>query len=110
MTPTLPLFPAASGVFVFNLLLQVFDGVLTYQVVTLGVPEANPIVRASILEWGLVWGLLYWKVLACVLLFVIFALSYRRQALALNALTLTAAVYGTVSFIGLCAMLLQFWA
>ncbi|HEX9443420.1 MAG TPA: DUF5658 family protein [Candidatus Binatia bacterium] len=100
--------PAVWPHFIFNLLLQVFDGVLTYQVVVLGVPEANPLVRASIVEWGLVWGLVYWKALACALLFLIFSMSYRRQRLALNALTLTAAVYGTVSFIGLCAMLLQF--
>jgi hypothetical protein len=110
MTATLSLFPGAWGVFVFNLLLQVFDGVLTYQVVARGVPEANPIVSESIAQWGLVWGLLYWKALACALLFLIFMLRYRRQALALTALTLTGAVYGTVSLVGLCALLLQFWS
>ena len=94
--------------FIFNLLLQVFDGVLTYQVAVRGVPEANPIVSASIAQWGLVGGLLYWKTLACALLFLIFMLRYRRRALAVQALTLTGAVYGTVSFVGLCALLLQF--
>ena len=33
-----------------------------------GVPEANPLVNAAISEWGVVWGLLYWKTLACGLL------------------------------------------
>ena len=31
-----------------NLLLQAFDGVLTYRVLSLGIPEANPLVSASI--------------------------------------------------------------
>jgi len=43
-----------------------FDGILTYQVVSIGIPEANPLVRQAIIEWGAAWGLLYWKLLACV--------------------------------------------
>jgi len=46
---------------IYNLLLQFFDGLLTYQVLSLGVPEANPLVNAAIGEWGVIWGLLYWK-------------------------------------------------
>ena len=45
--------------FIYNLFLQFFDGLLTYQVLSLGVPEANPLVNAAISEWGVVWGLLY---------------------------------------------------
>ena len=37
---------------IYNLLLQFFDGLLTYQVLSLGVPEANPLVNAAIGEWG----------------------------------------------------------
>jgi hypothetical protein len=100
--------PAVWPHFIFNLLLQLFDGVLTYQVVSIGVPEANPLVRQAMIEWGAAWGLVYWKLLACVLLALIFALTYRRQALTIKAFTVTGAVYGTVSFVGLCALLVEF--
>jgi hypothetical protein len=36
--------------FLYNLFPQFFDGLLTYQV-SLGVPEANPLVNAAISEW-----------------------------------------------------------
>jgi hypothetical protein len=91
-----------------NLLLQLFDGVLTYQVLSDGVPEANPLVQNAILQWGVVWGLLYWKSLACVLLFVIFALRHELQNLTLKAFTVTEAVYGSAAFLGLCGLLLHF--
>ena len=94
--------------FIFNLLLQLFDGVLTYQVVSIGVPEANPLVRQAMIEWGAAWGLLYWKLLACVLLALIFALTYRRQGLTIKAFTVTGAVYGSVCFSGVCALLVEF--
>jgi hypothetical protein len=94
--------------FIFNLLLQVFDGVVTYQVISQGVPEANPLVRNLIMQWGLVWGLLYWKTLACLLLVVIFALRHRRQLLTIKAFTVTESVYSLVSFLGLYALFLEF--
>ena len=93
--------------FLLNLLLQVFDGVLTYHVLSDGVPEANPLVGSAISEWGAVWGLLYWKTLACVLLIVMFALRDRRRALIIKGFTLTAAVYAYVSVAGLCVLFLQ---
>jgi Domain of unknown function (DUF5658) len=70
--------------FIYHLFLQFFDGLLTYQVLSLGVPEANPLVNAAISEWGVVWGLLYWKTLACVLLLLIFALRHRRKVLTIR--------------------------
>jgi hypothetical protein len=100
--------PAVWSHFIFNLLLQLFDGVLTYQVVSIGVPEANPLVRQAIAEWGAAWGLIYWKLLACVLLTLIFVLTYRRRGLTIKAFTVTGAVYGFVSFVGLCALLVEF--
>jgi hypothetical protein len=100
--------PAVWSHFIFNLLLQLFDGVLTYQVVSIGVPEANPLVRQSIIEWGAPLGLLYWKLLACALLVVIFALTYGRQGLTIKAFTVTGAVYGSVCFVGLCALWVEF--
>ena len=83
-----------SSQFKFNLLLQIFDGLFTYHVLSLGVPEANPFVRNAIFSWGDVWGLVYWKLLACALLGLIFALRHYRQGLTLKALTLTSTIYG----------------
>jgi hypothetical protein len=94
--------------FILNLLLQALDGLLTYHVLSLGVPEANPLVSSAIMQWGAVWGLLYWKTFACVLLLLIFALRHRRQALIIKALTITEAVYASVSIAGLCVLFLEF--
>jgi Domain of unknown function (DUF5658) len=53
-----------------NLILQVFDGLFSYQVFSLGAAEANPLVSAAISSWGVIYGLLYKKVLPCALLLV----------------------------------------
>jgi Domain of unknown function (DUF5658) len=103
-----PLIPPVWFHLLLNLLLQVFDGLLTYHVVSAGVPEANPLVRSAMSEWGVVWGLVYWKILACALLLFIFALRHRRRALTIKAFTVTAAVYGYVSVASLSVLLLQF--
>ena len=94
--------------FILNLFLQALDGLLTYHVLSLGIPEANPLVNSAIMQWGAVWGLLYWKTFACVLLALIFALRHRRQALIIKALTITEAVYAYVSIAGLCLLFLEF--
>ena len=108
MLMTAPLMLPVWFPFILNLLLQVFDGLLTYHVVSAGVPEANPLVRSTMSEWGVVWGLVYWKALACLLLLCIFALRHRRRALTIKAFTLTAAVYGYVSVASLYILLLRF--
>jgi uncharacterized membrane protein len=100
--------PSIWYAFILNVLLQVFDGVLTYGVLHLGVSEANPLVNSAIAQWGTAWGLIYWKTLACVLLLLIFALRHKRQALTIRALTLTATVYGCFSIAGFFELLLQF--
>jgi len=87
------MFPSIWSQFKVNLLLQIFDGLYTYHVLSLGVPEANPLVRDAISIWGEIWGLVYWKVLACALIGLIFALRHFRQGLTLKALTLTSTVY-----------------
>ena len=79
--------------FKLNLLLQIFDGLFTYHVLTLGVPEANPWVDDAISNWGEVWGLLYWKVFTCALIGLIFALRHLRADLTLGALTFTSVIY-----------------
>jgi hypothetical protein len=58
----------------FNLFLQLTDGLVSYQSFVLGAVEANPVVAAAIVNWGMVWGLMYNKALACLLLLLIFAL------------------------------------
>ena len=101
------LIPVVWSHFIFNLLLQLFDGILTYQVLSLGIPEWNPLVATAIEQWGDVWGLLYWKSFACVLLLLIFALRHRRRALTIKAFTLTSTVYGLVATAGLYELLSQ---
>jgi hypothetical protein len=94
--------------FILNLLLQALDGILTYHVLSLGIPEANPLVSSAITHWGALWGLLYWKTLACALLVLVFALRHRRQALTLKALMVTEAVYAYVAVSGLWVLFLEF--
>jgi hypothetical protein len=86
----------------FNLFLQLTDGLVSHQAFALGATEANPVVAAAIVNWGVVWGLVYNKVLACVLLFLIFALSRSQLSLATRALTVTASVY-------VCAIIVCVW-
>jgi uncharacterized protein DUF5658 len=102
--------PSIWAQFKFNIWLQIFDGLFTYHVLTQGIPEANPLVSSAIAHWGAVWGIVFWKVLACALLAMIFALRHLRQALAMQALTLTSTVYGCLFFISLYHFLLEFCA
>jgi hypothetical protein len=85
----------------FNLFLQVTDGLVSYQAFALGAAEANPVVAAAIVNWGMGWGLIYNKTLACLLL-LIFALRRNRRLLAMRGLTVTASVY-------VCAIIVCLW-
>ena len=49
---------------IFNLFLHFTDSLISYQAFALGAAEANPVVAAAIVNWGMVWGLIYNKVLA----------------------------------------------
>jgi hypothetical protein len=84
---------------IFNLLLQAFDGTASYFFLSLGAEEANPLVESAIESWGLGLGLLFWKLFACILLFVLFSIRVYREALTIGALGLTAAVYSYVPFV-----------
>jgi len=86
----------------FNLFLQLTDGVVSYQAFALGAIEANPVVAAAILNWGMVWGLIYNKAFACLLLLLIFALRRDRRLLAMRGLSVTASVY-------VCAIIVCLW-
>ena len=77
----------------FNLFLQFTDGLVSYQAFALGAAEANPVVAAAIVNWGMVWGLVYNKGLACLLLLLIFALRRNQRLLATRVLSVTASVY-----------------
>ena len=68
----------------FNLFLQLTDGLVSYQAFALGAAEANPVVAAAIINWGMIWGLVYNKALACLLLLLIFALRRSRRLLAMR--------------------------
>jgi len=78
---------------ILNLTLQVFDGLFSYQVFSLGAAEANPFVSAAISSWGVIYGLLYKKIFACALLLLIFVLGRRHAGLVRRALIVTASVY-----------------
>jgi protein-S-isoprenylcysteine O-methyltransferase Ste14 len=86
----------------FNLFLQFIDGFVSHQAFALGATEANPVVDAAIVNWGMGWGLIYNKALACVLLLLIFALRHNRRLLAIRGLTVTASVY-------VCAIIVCLW-
>jgi hypothetical protein len=79
---------------ILNLTLQVFDGLFSYQAFSLlGAHEANPFVGAAISSWGVIYGLLYKKILACALLLLIFTLRQRHASLVTRAMIVTASVY-----------------
>ena|SRR5262245_37989844 len=83
----------------FNLFLPLTDGVISYRAFALGATEANPVVAAGIVRWGIVWGLAYNKILACVLLLLIFALRHSSRSLTHRALTVTASVYACTTIV-----------
>lgn len=80
-----------------NLALQLLDATATYHGLQIGVREANPIVRASIVHWGAGWALLYWKGFACALL--VFLRFAPARPLVVKGLTVTAVCYVWLSFI-----------
>src|SRR5215470_9506256 len=82
---------------ILNLTLQVFDGLFSYQLFSLGAAEANPLVAAAISNWGVTYGLLYKKALACALLLLVFAFRHRLPSLTRRGLIVTASVYASVT-------------
>ena len=83
----------------FNIFLQLMDGLVSYQSFVLGAVEANPVVAAAIVNWGMVWGLAYNKILACLLLLLIFALRHSSRSLTRRALAVTASVYACTTIV-----------
>jgi hypothetical protein len=77
--------------FAVNILLQIFDGLVTYQGLQLGCIEANPLLEASFVASGVLPTLLLFKAEACGLLLLL-----RRSAprpVAFRALRMLAVAY-----------------
>ena len=83
--------------FLLNIALQIFDGAFTYHGLQIGIREANPLVQSSIAQWGVGWGLLYWKTFAGALL--VFLRFIQPCLLTVAGLLLTAVCYVWFSFI-----------
>ena len=88
-----------------NLILQAFDGLFSLQAFSVGAVEANPVVAAAISTWGVTYGLAYKKVLASILLLLIFTLRRQHSSLVRNALLVTASAYFCIIFICLWQLL-----
>lgn len=88
-----------------NLFLQAFDGTVSYFILSQGVLELNPFVRAAIEAWGLLWALVYWKVFVCGLLLILYSLGRFRPTLPLRSLTFTAIVYASLAVYLVCHLL-----
>jgi len=77
----------------FNLFLQVFDGTATYFILSKGESELIPLVNSAIDTWGLFWALLYWKILLCGSLLLLYSFRRFQPSLPQKGLTITAIFY-----------------
>ena len=87
-----------------NLSLQVLDGLMTYYGLQVGFQEGNPLVQTAMEFWGVEWGLLLWKVLACSLLGLLYSL--RESVNIIPGLALTAGAYIVLSLFPWMGLLL----
>jgi hypothetical protein len=90
---------------ILNLLLQLLDWGVTYGRLPPAMAAASSPADAAMENWGAVSGLFYYKILACALLFLIYALRHNREVMAANALTITACVYSCYA----AAIAINFW-
>jgi uncharacterized membrane protein len=79
------------ALFFINIALQAFDGVATYTGIQVGFGEGNPLLARAMETYGLASTLIVAKVLACLLLCVLWV--NRQSRLALPGFALTATVY-----------------
>lgn len=80
-----------AGLVLFNLALQVFDGLATYAGLRAGIAEGNPILAATMRHIGVTEALVLFKVEACAAVALIWIA--RRNRLALPALVACALAY-----------------
>lgn len=83
--------------FLLNLVLQVFDGVATYQGLRLHWAEGNPIIAASMPYYGTGITLLLFKAKACGFLLLLHRLGQRQFVY--ESLVVLAVVYTFFSFV-----------
>ena len=88
---------AVPRLVLLNIMLQTFDGLATYYGLSLGVQEGNPVMRAAMIQWGVLNTLLGTKGAACLMLPVF--LFVRPRQLSVWALAVLAIVYLTLSFV-----------
>ena len=93
---------------IVNLLLQLFDGLASYQIISAGVPEENPVVASYIAIWGLFGGLLYSKFIGCALVVLIFMLRHKVEVIVAQGLTVLAYLYSFLGVFLMVKMLLLF--
>ena len=87
-----------------NLLLQILDGVASYQILSAGVPEFNPLVSYYIENWGLMGGLFYGKLVGCALVWLIFLLRKRVGPIVVQGLILVACFYSLLGILLMAKM------
>lgn len=83
--------------FLLNVVLQIFDGVATYQGLHLGFGEANPLLRSAFTVLGVDNALMLFKAQACGILFLLH--QYRHYPAVRAAAALVALVHLVCSFI-----------
>ena len=93
---------------VINLLLQLFDGLASFHIISAGVPEANPVVANAIANWGVLGGLLYSKALGCALVVLVFLLRHKVEVAVTQGLTVLAYVYSCLGVFLMAKMALMF--
>src|SRR5687768_9199139 len=74
-----------------------FNGAASYFILSRGADEVNPLLNDAIKLWGLGWGLLFWKLFSCVLLFLMYSIRVYRPRLTEGALTFAAVVYSALT-------------
>jgi len=87
-----------------NLLLQILDGVASYQILSAGVPEFNPLVSYYIENWGLMGGLFYGKLVGCALVWLIFLLRNRVGPIVVQGLIFVACFYSLLGILLMAKM------
>jgi hypothetical protein len=88
---------AVHKLFLLNICLQVFDGVATYQGVTTGAREGNPLIAMAMANLGIGSALLLFKAKACGCLVLLRRIGDRPMVTV--ALGGVAAAYGILSFV-----------
>lgn len=88
---------AVHKLFLLNICLQLFDGVATYQGVTTGAKEGNPLIAMAMANLGIGSALLLFKAKACGCLLLLRRMGDRPMVAA--ALGGVAVAYGFLSFV-----------